>query len=47
MSYVTVCAYALILIILRVIWKLGQKSTGKIKSQRGTDQFSLCIIILE
>lgn len=47
MSYVIICAYALITIILRVMWKFGQNSTGKIKSQRGTDQFSMYIIILE
>lgn len=47
MSCVIICAYALITIILRVISKPGQNSTGKIKSQRGTDKFSLYIIILE
>lgn len=46
-SCVVICAYALIAIVLRVIWKLGQNSTGKMKSQRGTDPFSLYIISLE
>lgn len=42
-SCVIVCACALIAIILRAVWE--QDSTEKI--QRGTSQFSTCIIILE